>query len=161
MIILQYDYYTVEQLFGTFVADNFSWIFPIVGSIVVVIILRLISRFGSGQKDEPEIRNGWAYNESARIWVDPDQLDEEKKRRAYEENRRRWKEFQEREALDEIHAVRMQELRAQQESEAVILSPEELRQAEEIWKKHQSSKAPSYEEWKAAKLKEQDRKESN
>ena len=84
MIILQYDYYTVEQLFGTFVADNFSWIFPIVGSIVVVIILRLISRFGSGQKDEPEIRNGWAYNESARIWVDPDQLDEEKKRRAYE-----------------------------------------------------------------------------
>lgn len=97
MFVIQYNYDAIQRLFGTFVADNISIIWPCVGTIMVILILRFISRC-TEKKEKPEIRNGWAYNESARMWVNPEQLDEEKNRRAYEENRRRWEAFQRSEA---------------------------------------------------------------
>lgn len=98
-----YDYTTVERLFGTFVADHFEMI-VIVAAIIVFIVVQYC--FGDNRihqkKEDPEIRNGWAYNESARMWVAPEQLDAEKNRRAYEENRRHWEAYQRYEAELEI-----------------------------------------------------------
>lgn len=121
-------------------------------AILLVLLLKWITerKHKKPKNEEIEIRNGWAYNESARMWVAPEQLDEEKNRRAYEENRQRWEQFQ-----------KWEELQAQLEADPDYLSQADIRQANEIWKKHKVAQEPSFEEWKAAKQKKQGSEATN
>lgn len=96
----------------------------------------------------------WTYNERARMWVDEEQLEEERHRQAYEENRRRWKAYEEEEAerertreqerqLERENAQLIEELH--KERKRIILTEEEKELSKKI--KVQRSKL-SFEEWK-------------
>lgn len=98
-----------------------------------------------------EASKDWLYNESARMWVDSEQLEQHRHQRAYQENRKRWKDFAEQEAEEK----RIQEALREQRK------PAELTQEEkDLSKQIRPDRAePSYEEWKAARLKEQQDKQ--
>ena len=104
-------------------------------------------------------KKGWVYNERARMWVDGDQFDQEQHRIAYEENRRKWEAY--RQAEDAKEAERWEAIqekkRIERHQREVIqemnnLTPEE----EELAKKIRVDRSkPTFEEWKAAREREQ------
>lgn len=98
-----------------------------------------------------EASKDWLYNESARIWVNADQLERNRHQQAYLENRKRWKNFAEQEAEEMRIQAALREQR----------KPAELTQEEkDLSKQIRPDRAePSYEEWKAARLKEQQDKQ--
>lgn len=101
----------------------------------------------------------WTYNERARMWVDEEQLEDERHRQAYEENRRKWKAYEAAEA--EREWAREQERQLERENEqviealhrertSIILTEEEKELSKQI--KRQRS-GPTFEEWKAQQQK--------
>lgn len=96
----------------------------------------------------------WVYNERARMWVDGDQLEEERHRRAYEENRRKWQIYEQKVAEQEAEERRVQAI-LDEMHRPIYLTEEEKELAKQI-KKDRSQ--PTYEKWKAAKLKAEEQK---
>lgn len=157
MFIFQVPYELIEQLFGKTIADNFT---PIMVMLCVIgILIKMGKRNKPDKQDDPEIRNGWTYNESARIWVDPEQMNQEKNRKAYEANRKRWQEFEEaeaeREAARRAEQLRQEQLREEIKEAASYITQEEQELAKQIYERERASRQPTYEEWKAAREAEQ------
>lgn len=104
----------------------------------------------------------YIYNEKSRMWVDREQLEQEQHRKAYEENRRKWKEYEEEEIRrererEEARRINKEIERHQQAvmeemRRPIILTPEEQELAKQIRIKRNG---PTFEEWKAEKLRQQ------
>ena len=146
---------------NSMIGENLSSILKafLIVLIIIFVIKHAMQSRAEKKKEKLETKNGWVYNESARMWVDPEQMDVAKNRKAIEENRARWKEFQERERRDEelkeLHRIRMAELQAQIEATPDYVSPEDLERAKQMYKKQKAEQPPSFEEWKAAREQEQ------
>lgn len=108
---------------------------------------------------DPAKEPKWTYNERARMWVDAEQMEQERHKQAYEENRRRWQAYEEAEAEKERAIER--ERRAQREEQrfidelhrerdSIILTDEEQNLAKQI---KIDRSMPSFEEWKAEQQK--------
>lgn len=95
----------------------------------------------------------WAYNENARMWVDAEQLEQERHQQAYEENRRKWQAYEAKEAAKEEEQRRVQRV-IDEIKKPVCLTEEEKELAKQI---HIDRSQPTFEEWKAEqKRKKQD-----
>lgn len=106
---------------------------------------------------DPEKPTKYTYNERARMWVDEEQLEQERHRKAYEENRKRWQEYEEEEIRREREReeARREEQRIQaimDQRKHIVLTPEEQELAKQI---RIERKGPTFEEWKAEKLRQQ------
>lgn len=84
----------------------------------------------------PDYQPDWEYNAKTRMWVDADQLNERRYGEANEQIRQKWETLKREEA-------QLEALRA-----PVYLTDEEKELAKEI---RIDRKGPSYEEWKAAR----------
>ena len=103
----------------------------------------------------------WTYNERARMWVDEDQLEQERHKRAYEENRRKWQAYEAAEAKKEEERQRAREVQNEIErhqkavmaeiNKPIYLTPEEQELAKQI---RVERNGPTFEEWKAAREQE-------
>lgn len=99
----------------------------------------------------------WTYNERARMWVDAEQMEQERHKQAYEENRRRWQAYEEGEAERERAIERERQTQREEqrfidelhrERDSIILTDEEQNLAKQI---RVDRSMPSFEEWKAEK----------
>lgn len=116
---------------------------------------------------DPTTPPQYVYNEKTRMWVDREQLDKERSQKAYQENRQKWKAYEEEEIQkerDREEARRIsKEIERHQQAvmekmrKPIILTPEEQELAKQI---RVVRNGPTFEEWKAEKLrKEQEQKE--
>ena len=145
-------YEVIEKLFGTFVADNFNTIslsLTIVGLFAAVLLgkkfsFRVNSRppeYDDQEYQEPEPEEdpvyesrqgkwspaGWVFNEENQKWEPPDYLAKESREKwVWDVKKQIW--------VDQEKEARLERYRAYRKSQG---------------------KGPTYEEWKAAKLKEQ------
>lgn len=101
----------------------------------------------------------WTYNERARMWVDAEQMEQERHKQAYEENRRRWQAYEEAEAEKERAIERERQAQREEqrfidelhrERDSIILTDEEQNLAKQI---KIDRSMPSFEEWKAEQQK--------
>lgn len=102
----------------------------------------------------------YTYNEKARMWVDQEQLEQERHRKAYEENRKRWQEYEADLARREREReeARREEQRIQaimDQRKHIVLTPEEQELAKQI---RIVRNGPTFEEWKAEKLRQEQQK---
>lgn len=156
MIIHQVPYEWVEKIFGTFVADNFNTIsisLSVIGIIIAIICGRRITfslkrryrhhvnesidyeympeQKGS-QDHEPEhgqiSETGWVYDRDTLKWNPPDYLSEESRLKwKWDEEKRIW--------------IDLEKQRRIEKHQAYLASTA-------------GSREPTYEEWKAQRLKE-------
>lgn len=172
MKVIRIPYEWLESIFGTFVADNFNTIMAVVLIVGFTIkVLKGNSRYNKDWVSEAQERqnkryeysdsfmnqtktqenwnehyarhsdtpfksyngkwytNGWVYNEETNRWDPPDYLSEE--------SARKWK-------WDE---------------EKQIWIDQDKLERQERYRKFREGKEPTYEEWKAARLKEQQKEE--
>lgn len=102
----------------------------------------------------------WVYNESARMFVDAEQMDPIKNRAAYERTRQKWQEYKEaEEAKDrakwEARQRAMEQERhynavVEEKNRPVLLTPEEQELIKQI---RINREMPTFEEWKAQQMK--------
>ena len=106
----------------------------------------------------------WEFNEKAEIWVNTDQLDSIKAERENEKVKLKWEEVKRQEMAEAAAKERAAELERYQNAvidemnEPISLSAEEQELSKQI---HIDHEHPTYEEWKAQKLKEKQNKEDH
>lgn len=107
---------------------------------------------------DPEKPTKYTYNERARMWVDEEQLEQERHRKAYEENRKRWQEYEadlaRREQEREEAQREEQRIRAiMDQRKHIVLTPEEQELAKQI--RVDRSREEAFQAWRAEKLRQQ------
>lgn len=151
--------------------DNFSTKDLLILAVFIWLIILFLSRDNKRSKknyvEEAYKQNRkkdgqWEFNENAEIWVNSEQLDSLKGERANENVRLKWEEVNRQEAAKEIERKRIAEREHYQNAviaemnEPIYLSQEEKELAKHI---HVNRDHPTYEEWKAQRLKEKQTEE--
>lgn len=93
----------------------------------------------------------YVYNESAKMWVDKSQCDPQENKRKYEENRKRWTDHERQLAEKEQERLRVEKI-FEESRKYPNLTEEEIELAKQI---RINRNGPTYEEWKAEKLKKE------
>ena len=162
MVIIPIPHATIERLFGSFVADNFNWIMLaiLIAGLIIAIPRRSgkddwLSNAQKRQRKHYEYTDPdgkWTYNEKARMWVDPDQIDSEERHQASERVRQNWQEQTQRAAEKAANMEWVWD----EEKQLWVDAKEQRRLAR--YKEYHKDKPPTFEEWKAQREAEQKQK---